>query len=203
MNYTLSLKQVNLQHKLKVNRPSKVISVVNLKIKRIINIFLFVKIILLKKSSQFQNLKTFMTSTQIYLIHHLVIYIDPSFGNKIQSDEGKQEDFQTWIDQTYNESKCSFSVQNFDNSLQSKFLEYKETKFDYDSPIFYDNVSFQELDLRFDISCMELIQPEITNLFEHMPMLEKDRARSTNKFSSLHGGTITGRQPIIIHNDRK
>ena len=68
--------------------------------------------------------------------------VDPSFGNKIQSDEGKKEGYETWIDQTYNESKCSFSVQNFDNSFQSEFLEYKETKFDYDSLIFYNDVSF-------------------------------------------------------------
>jgi len=63
-------------------------------------------------------------------------------------------------------------VQNFDNSFQSEFLEYKETKFDYDSPIFDDNVSFQELDSGFDISCMRLIQPEITYVFKHMPMIK-------------------------------
>jgi len=70
----------------------------------------------------------------------------------------------------HNERKCSFSVQNFDNFLQSKFLEYKETKCDYDIPIFNDYDSFPKLYFRFDISCVELIQPKITNLFEHMPM---------------------------------
>jgi hypothetical protein len=73
-------------------------------------------------------------------------------------------------------------VQNFDNSLQSKFLEYKETKFDYDSPIFDDNVSFQELDLRFDISCMELIQPEM------LIFLKKIEQGVPTEFSVHHGG---------------
>jgi hypothetical protein len=43
--------------------------------------------------------------------------VGPYFGNKIQSDERKQEGYQTCIDQTYNESKCSFNLQNFDNFL--------------------------------------------------------------------------------------
>jgi hypothetical protein len=44
--------------------------------------------------------------------------VHPYFGNKIQSDKGKQEDRQH-INQTHDKSKCSSSVHNFDNSLQS------------------------------------------------------------------------------------
>jgi hypothetical protein len=50
---------------------------------------------------------------------------------------------------------------------------------------------------------MELIQPNIANLFEQMSMLGKIEQGVPIEFPSLHGGTIAGRHPIIIHNDKR
>jgi hypothetical protein len=104
--------------------------------------------------------------------YHAVVPVCPFFENKTPSDEGEQEYFQILIDQRYIDGNNSSGVHDFQNSLQSKFLEVNETNVDNETPIFDDYAYFLEMSLSIDISFTDHVQLGNTNLLEQRPLTE-------------------------------
>jgi hypothetical protein len=76
--------------------------------------------------------------------YHAVEPLHFSFKDKILSDKGEQEYFQTLIDQRSIHSNSPSRVHNFENILQTRFLEHNETQFDHDNLILMIIFLFQK-----------------------------------------------------------
>jgi hypothetical protein len=133
--------------------------------------------------------------------YHTIHSSHYSFSDETLIGIPDQEECPTLINQVLILNNASSGMHPFESPLQFEFLEHGESKSDFDVPIFDDYFPVLKLNESIDLSLIDPMQSEISDLYEHMLILNIKYAENP-KFVDPYEQITTNEQPITMQNTR-